>query len=298
MTKCTEEIETQLSTASLKHYSVQWIRQLLTEILNFPIQLNKATDVSNSTHFTALACYPWDGHIAEDFCFVQRYLEEKQVRRYSIYIIISWAKQSSNGRTALPSAPMVQLLWLTISGVVARIKTISPQIVTTHCMLHRKALTLKDMAPELHTVFSTAVHDMVNYVKSRPLQSQLFVQLINKMDAGHDTLLFQSEVQLLSHGEVLQWVFELYTELWVSERCHAYHYNAFFLTQSGQPRSPTLPTCSTYWMNSFYLSNVAMPVSWRSMINHGLQGKNWDLEYAGLEWDHRRVTTTHKVFGH
>ncbi|XP_068220027.1 SCAN domain-containing protein 3-like [Palaemon carinicauda] len=92
-------------------------------------------------------------------------------------------------------------------------KEMNPQIVATHCMLHREGLAPKDIAPDLHSVLSTVVHDMVNYVKSRPLQSRLLSQLCNEMGAGHDSLLFHSEVRWLSRGKVLQWVFELSTKL-------------------------------------------------------------------------------------
>lgn len=57
------------------------------------------------------------------------------------------------------------------------------------------------------------MYDVVNYVQSRPLRFRLFTQLYNEMGAGHDTLLFHSEVRWLSRGKVLQRVFELRTEL-------------------------------------------------------------------------------------
>ena len=53
----------------------------------------------------------------------------------------------------------------------------------------------------------------VHFVKSRALQSRLFGQLCREMDAGHDTLLYHSEVRWLSRGKVLQRVFELRREV-------------------------------------------------------------------------------------
>ena len=82
-------------------------------------------------------------------------------------------------------------------------------------MLHRQALDSKGMEPDLHSVLNTAVA-AVHFVKSRALQSRLFRQLCREMDAGHDTLLYHSEVRWLSRGKVLQRVFELRRE--VSER--------------------------------------------------------------------------------
>ena len=79
------------------------------------------------------------------------------------------------------------------SGVTARIKSVNPRIIATHCMLHRQALASKDMEPTLHCVLNRAV-TAVNFVKSRALQSRLFGQLCRDMDAGHDALLYHCEM--------------------------------------------------------------------------------------------------------
>ncbi|CAL9700169.1 unnamed protein product [Knipowitschia caucasica] len=98
------------------------------------------------------------------------------------------------------------------SGLVARVKSVNPNIIATHCMLHRQALAAKDMDPDLHSVLNTAV-SAVNFVKSRALQSRLFGQLCRDMDAEHEALLYHSEVRWLSRGKVLQRVFELRKEM-------------------------------------------------------------------------------------
>ncbi|KAL0186152.1 hypothetical protein M9458_017822, partial [Cirrhinus mrigala] len=54
------------------------------------------------------------------------------------------------------------------SGVVTRIKDANPKIAATHCMLHRQALALKSVAPDLHDVLEVVVA-AVNFMKSRPL---------------------------------------------------------------------------------------------------------------------------------
>lgn len=53
----------------------------------------------------------------------------------------------------------------------------------------------------------------VHFVKSRALQTRLFGQLCREMKAGHDTLLYHCEVPWLSHGKVLQRVFEPCSEM-------------------------------------------------------------------------------------
>ena len=190
--------------------------QLVTRLRTCPfsIQLDESTDVLNCVQLIVFVRYPWDGHFVEDFLFckmvpgrttgeqifniLDNFMTETKLNWENCVAVCTDGAAAMTGRK---------------SGVVARIKRMNPQIVATHCMLHREALASKDMAPDLHSVLSTVVHDVVNYVKSRPLQSRLFSQLCNEMGAGHDTLLFHSEVRWLSRGKVLQRVFELRTEL-------------------------------------------------------------------------------------
>ncbi|XP_076037090.1 zinc finger BED domain-containing protein 5-like [Oratosquilla oratoria] len=190
--------------------------QLVTRLraCPFSIQLDESTDVLNCVQLIVFVRYPWNGHFVEDFLFCK--MVPGQTTGEQIFNILdnfmtetklNWENciaVCTDGAAAMTGCK---------SGVVARIKRMNPQIVATHCMLHREALASKDMAPDLHSVLSTVVHDVVHYVKSRPLQSWLFSQLCNEMGAGHDTLLFHPEVRWLSRGKVLQRVFELRTEL-------------------------------------------------------------------------------------
>ncbi|XP_042233739.1 SCAN domain-containing protein 3-like [Homarus americanus] len=180
---------------------------------HFSIHLNESTYLSNSAQLIELVRYPWNGHIFEDFFFCKKvtvratdeeifnildtFMRETKMKWENCVAVCTDGAAVMTGRK---------------SGVVARIKALNPQIIATHCLLHRQALASKDMAPDLHSVLSTVVF-VVNYVKSRLLQSRLFAQLCNKMCAGHDTLLFHSKVRWLSRGKVLQRVFELRTEL-------------------------------------------------------------------------------------
>ena len=54
---------------------------------------------------------------------------------------------------------------------------------------------------------------MVNFVKGGALNSRLFKQLCIDMDADHHILLFHSNTQWLSRGNVIKRVFELRDEL-------------------------------------------------------------------------------------
>ncbi|KAJ4940545.1 hypothetical protein JOQ06_026842 [Pogonophryne albipinna] len=53
---------------------------------------------------------------------------------------------------------------------------------------------------------------MVNYIKSRPLNTRLFANLCNELGSEHQGLLFHTEVRWLSRGNVLSRQYELQDE--------------------------------------------------------------------------------------
>ncbi|KAK7918919.1 hypothetical protein WMY93_010203 [Mugilogobius chulae] len=179
----------------------------------FSIQLDESTDVSNAAQLIVLVRYPWESDILEDFLFCKevpgRTTGEELFKLLDTYLTdarLSWDRcvaVCTDGAAAMTGRR---------SGLVARIKSVNPNIIATHCMLHRQALAAKDMEPALHSVLNTTI-SAVNFVKSRPLQSRLFGQLCRDMDAEHDALLYHSEVRWLSRGKVLQRVFELRKEM-------------------------------------------------------------------------------------
>jgi zinc finger BED domain-containing protein 5/7/8/9 len=72
----------------------------------------------------------------------------------------------------------------------------------------RESLASKAMSPELKEVFDQVIK-IVNFVKSRPLNSRIFRQLCAEMGEEHENLLLHSEVRWLSRGKVLNRLFEL-----------------------------------------------------------------------------------------
>jgi hypothetical protein len=191
----------------------QLLERLRCSEVQFSIQLDESTDVASAAQLSTLVRYPWDGAILEDFLFCKEVPgrttgEEvfKILNEFFEFHELSWGKcvaVCTDGAAVMTGRK---------SGVVARIKAVNPKVKSVHCMLHRQALASKGMEPDLHFVLSTAV-TAVNFVKSRALQSRLFGQLCREMDAGHDTLLYHSEVRWLSRGKVLQRVFELRSEM-------------------------------------------------------------------------------------
>ena len=77
---------------------------------------------------------------------------------------------------------------------------------------HKESLATKKMSNKLNNVLCEVVK-IVNHIKGSPLNSRLFTQLCDDMQANHKELLFHSSVRWLSRAKVLSRVYELRNKL-------------------------------------------------------------------------------------
>lgn len=91
---------------------------------------------------------------------------------------------------------------------------------STHCCLHRQALAVKKMLEELNDVINDCVK-IINFKKSRPLNSRVFNLLCESMESLHKTLLLHTDVRWLSHEKVLERFCELKDEIRIFLSEHA-----------------------------------------------------------------------------
>lgn len=179
----------------------------------FSIQLDESTDNASCAQLLVYVRYSWEGDVIEDFLFCRsipgRTTGEDIFRELNDFFEaegLSWQQciaVCTDGAAAMTGSK---------SGVVARIKKVAPNVQSIHCMIHRQALASKRLSPDLHDVMNLVVK-VVNFIKSRPLNSRLFSRLCNDMDADHTSLLFHSEVRWLSRGRVLERVYNLRNEI-------------------------------------------------------------------------------------
>ena len=99
-----------------------------------------------------------------------------------------------------------------IKGLASFVKQHHPNIITTHCFLHREVLMTKTLGTKLKEVFDQVV-EMVNFIKTRPVKARIFELLCENMDSQYMRLLLHTEVRWLSRGKVLCRVLELRQEL-------------------------------------------------------------------------------------
>ena len=88
------------------------------------------------------------------------------------------------------------------SGFVTKVKEKNLSVISTHCILHREALASRTLPAEMRDVLNVAIK-VVNFIKARTLNSRLFKLLCKDMESEHKALLFHTNVQWLSKGNML-----------------------------------------------------------------------------------------------
>ena len=81
--------------------------------------------------------------------------------------------------------------WL--SGLTARVKEVAPECQTKHCIIHREMLVSRNISPEELNSILNDVIKVINHIKAHALNSCLFQQLCEEMDAEHKGLLLHTE---------------------------------------------------------------------------------------------------------
>ncbi|XP_068204590.1 zinc finger BED domain-containing protein 5-like [Palaemon carinicauda] len=94
------------------------------------------------------------------------------------------------------------------SGFQSRVKKLAPQAKGIHCMIHRYALASKTLPASLQEVLESLIK-IVNYIKTKALNTRLFKELCKDMNAD----LFYAAERWLSKGNVINRVFEMKDEI-------------------------------------------------------------------------------------
>lgn len=152
-------------------------------------------------------------------------------------------------------------------GLVARIQNVAPNVISTHCCIHREALTTHKMPADLQKVLDESMK-IVNYIKNHPLNA-LFSQ--EEMGSTHTQLLFHTDVRWLSRGKILNLLFEFRHEL----QC--------FLNDRFELRN-----CLYDWKWLCKLAYLADIFSVLNCLNLSLQGKEISLFHV-QERCHRKT---------
>ena len=96
------------------------------------------------------------------------------------------------------------------SDFARRVKELSPGAYSVHCMIHCQALASRTLYSDLQSALKIAIKT-VNCESA--LNTRLFSKLCKDMSADHTTLLYHTDVRLLSKRNALFRVFKLREEL-------------------------------------------------------------------------------------
>lgn len=179
----------------------------------FALQLDESTDISNLAQIIVYVRYCYAGDICEEFLFCEA-LKERTSGEKIFELLDNFFKQNKLSWSNCVSICTDGAAALTgdKKGLKGIIKKIAPDIVFIHCMIHKEALVAKEMQDDLWAVLNEAV-SVINYIKSRSLNSRLFTILCNEMGSSYETLLLHTEVRWLSRGRVLRRLFDLKDEV-------------------------------------------------------------------------------------
>lgn len=189
------------------------LSQVVQKIISSPakasIQLDESTDVSGMAVLMVYARYlSEEGGIEEDFlmCTTLKGRTTAQDIKDEVDTFfdahgLSWNHVGSMCTDGAPS------MLGRHSGFAALVKRSNPNIVSSHCALHRYALASKTLPPQLKKVLDITVK-IVNFVKARALNHRLLKLFLEELGAEHSVLLFHTEVRWLSRGLVIARVFE------------------------------------------------------------------------------------------
>ncbi|CAI5785980.1 domain-containing 3-like [Podarcis lilfordi] len=185
--------------------------QLLERINTSPwyaLQVDESTDIDNKALLLVYVRYLYQEDVHEDllcalslptnttgaelFKSLDGYISEKLKWSFCVSICTDGAA-TMTGR---------------LSGLTARIKEVAPESESTHCLIHREMLASRKMSPEFNSVLMDVVK-VINHIKAHALNSCLFEQLCEGMDAEYRCLLLYTEIRWLSRGKLLTRVFEL-----------------------------------------------------------------------------------------
>ena len=181
----------------------------------FALELDESTNISGHSQLLANVCFadgdtfrenslfckalPENTTAEEIFPVTSEYLDQGGLAWENCMSVCTDGAAAMVGRT---------------KGFVSRVKERNPDLIVTHCFLHREAIVAKTLPAELVPVLDDVVR-IVNFVKTQPLKSRIFASLSQEMEAEHKAVLLHAEVRWLSCGKVLTSVYELREELTV-----------------------------------------------------------------------------------
>lgn len=243
-------------------------KNILDTVLNeiksspfFALQLDESTDVASCSQLLVYVRYIKGDDLKEECLFseslstttrgedvfqtMKNVIDEKELQ---------WSKLIGVCTDGSPAMLGIR------SGFQTLMEEVTPFALFSHCIIHRYALAMKTLPPDLMDTF-THVVKIVNYIRSSATNKRIFKDSCNELGGKFDVL-FHTEVRWLSRGKVLHRVLELREEI------------ALFLERkrSGKVKEKEFHaqiTDNVFISKLAYLANFFGEIN---TLNHSLQG--------------------------
>uniref|UniRef100_A0A0L8I2A7 Uncharacterized protein n=1 Tax=Octopus bimaculoides TaxID=37653 RepID=A0A0L8I2A7_OCTBM len=163
----------------------------------FALQVDESTDISNKAQLLTFIHFIDGNQIRNQFfCCEEMLLTTRGKDIFDIlspYLVkwnLSWNSCVGICTDGAPS--MIS----SIKGFVSLVQQQNPNVIHSHCFIHREVLVSKTIPIELKQVLNQVV-EMVNYIKSRPLMCCLYEQICVDVDFQHKRLLLHTKFSTL-----------------------------------------------------------------------------------------------------
>ncbi|XP_037299508.1 protein ZBED8 [Manduca sexta] len=164
----------------------------------FALQLDESTDVASCSQLLVFTRYIKDDDVKEEYLFckslptttrgedvfqtLKEFIEENG---------LDWLKLIGTCTDGAPSMMGIR------SGFQALVKQVAPQVFGYHCLIHRYALAVKTLPPDLLNTLSDIVK-IVNHIRGSATNSRLFKVLCDEVGATFNALLYHTEDKIAS----------------------------------------------------------------------------------------------------
>lgn len=198
--------------------SANILKQVMEELkvtpFPFSMQLDESSDISNCCQLLVFVRYVCGDAIKEEFLFCESLLQHAKATDVFEMLENFFAKQNFEWKKKIGSlcTDGAPAMLGQKSGFAALLRKEAPQVIVTHCFLHRHALASKTLPTNLKEILCSSVK-IVNFIRARALNHRIFKKLCQEMGAEHEVLLYHTEVRWLSRGQVLKRLFELRKEV-------------------------------------------------------------------------------------
>ncbi|XP_075034451.1 zinc finger BED domain-containing protein 5-like [Mixophyes fleayi] len=169
----------------------------------FALQLDEATDSNKDAHLICYTRFVVGDNIVGDLLFCKSITAGTKAQDLFQIIDTCFGVCTDGGRSMSGC----------YGGLQALIRSIAPDTLWTHCIIHREVLASKQLSPPLNAVMESVLK-VVNFIKTRPQKERFFKKMCEDMGSEHTSLLYYCSSRWLSRGNVLSRVFELRQELY------------------------------------------------------------------------------------